>query len=401
MRRAVIVDAVRSPFGRGRENGMLHSVHPVDLLADVVQAVVGRTGIDPGRIDDLIAGCAIPVGEQAGNIARHAALAAGLPESVPGTTVDRKCGSSLQALQFAAAGIVAGDYDAVVVGGVEMMGVVPMKANRLGRDDLGPRVRARYPDGLVSQFVAAELIAARFGVTREESDAWSLRSHRRAAAARHSGLLDRQVIPVTRPDGVVVGADEGIREDTTMERLAALPPVAQSNEMAARFPEIGWIVTAGSSSQVSDGASAALVVGDDVAERWGLEARASVVAGTAVGSDPLLMLTGVIPATERLLERTGLAIEDFDTVEVNEAFAPVVLAWLQETKADPDRVNPAGGAIALGHPAGASGCRLVATALDRLEAEGGRRALVTLCESGGMANAMVLERLATPLTLTR
>ena len=396
MRRAVIVDAVRSPFGRGRDSGALHAVHPVDLLADVVEAVVQRTGIDPDLVDDLIAGCAIPVGEQAGNIARHAALAAGLPESVPGTSVDRKCGSSLQALQFAAAGVVAGDYDAVVVGGVEMMGVVPMKANRLGRDDLGPRLRARYPDGLVSQFVAAELIAARWGVTREESDAWSARSHQRAGRARDNGFLARQIVPVTRPDGRVVTVDEGIRDDTTTERLAALPPVSHSEEMAARFPEIGWIVTAGSSSQVSDGASAALVVGEDVAERWGLAPRAAVVAGTAVGSDPLLMLTGVIPATERILQRTGFAIEDFTTVEVNEAFAPVVLAWLAETKADPDRVNPHGGAIALGHPAGASGCRLVATALDTLEAEGGRHGLITLCESGGMANAMVLERLTHP-----
>jgi len=393
VRRAVIVDAVRSPFGRGRDSGALHDVHPVDLLAGVVDALLQRTGIDPDRVDDLIAGCAIPVGEQAGNIARHAALAAGLPESVPGTSVDRKCGSSLQALQFAAAGVVAGDYDAVVVGGVEMMGVVPMKANRLGRDDLGPRLRSRYPDGLVSQFVAAELIAARWGVTREESDAWSARSHQRAARARDSGFLAREIVPVTRPDGRVVTVDEGIRDDTTIERLAALPPVSHSDEMAARFPEIGWIVTAGSSSQVSDGASAALVVGEDTAERWGLTPRAAVMAGTAVGSDPLLMLTGVIPATERILQRTGFAIEDFATVEVNEAFAPVVLAWLAETKADPDRVNPHGGAIALGHPAGASGCRLVATALDTLEAEGGRHGLITLCESGGMANAMVLERL--------
>jgi acetyl-CoA acyltransferase len=401
MRRAVIVDAVRSPFGRGRESGALHSVHPVDLLATVVETLVRRTGVDPERIDDLIAGCAIPVGEQAGNIARHAALAAGLPETVPGTSVDRKCGSSLQALQFAAAGIVAGDYDAVVVGGVEMMGVVPMKANRLGRDDLGPRLRARYPDGLVNQGVAAELIAARWGVTREESDAWSVRSHQRAAQARDSGLLARQIVPVTRTDGTVVATDEGIRDGATTERLAALAPVFHDDAMATRFPEIGWVVTAGSSSQVSDGASAALVVGEDVAERWGLEPRAAVVAGTAVGSDPLLMLTGVIPATERLLARTGFAIADFDTVEVNEAFAPVVLAWLHETKADPERVNPAGGAIAIGHPAGASGCRLVATALGTLQAEGGRHALVTLCESGGMANAMVLERLASPLTLTR
>ena len=392
-RRAVIVDALRSPFGKGRPNGALAPVHPVDLLALTVEALVEQTGLDPGRVDDLIAGCAIPVGEQAGNIARHAALAAGLPEQVPGTTVDRKCGSSQQALQFAAQGIVAGDLDVVIVGGVDMMGTVPMKANRLGRDDLGPRLRARYPEGLGHQGIGAELIAARWKISRDDSDAWSLRSHQRALAARHSGFLDHQIVPVPRPDGRIVSADEGIRPDTTAEALAALPPAFFDAARADRWPEIGWVVTAGSSSQVSDGASAALVVGDDVADALGVTPRAAIVAGAVVGSDPILMLTGPIPATARVVARSGLSLSAIDLFEVNEAFASVVLAWLAETDVDPERVNPHGGAIALGHPPGASGCRLLATLLDGLDDVNGRYGLVTMCESGGMANATVIERL--------
>jgi acetyl-CoA acyltransferase len=391
-RRAVVVEAVRTPFGRGRPDGALAGVHPVDLLAGLLVETLGRTGVDPGRVDDVIVGCAIPVGEQAGNIARHAVLAAGLPEQVPGTTIDRKCGSSQQALTFAAHGIIAGEYDVVLVGGVEMMGAVPMKANRLDRDDLGPRLRARYPDGPVHQGVAAERIAARWGISRQECDAFALESHRRAAAARDSGFLDRQVVPVERPDGVSIRSDEGIRDDTDAAALARLKPAFFDSAAAARFPEIGWVVTAGSSSQVSDGASAALIVGDDVAERLGLAPRAAVVAGTVVGDDPRYLLTGVIPATARVLDRCGLGIDDLDTIEVNEAFAPVVLAWLADTKADPARVNPRGGAIAVGHPAGASGLRLVATVIDELASGGGRYGLVTMCESGGMANATVLER---------
>jgi acetyl-CoA acyltransferase len=392
-RRALIVDAVRSPFGRGRAGGALAPVHPVDLLATVFEALVARTGIDPARIDDVIAGCAIPVGEQAGNVARHAALAAGLPESVPGTTVDRKCGSSQQALQFAAQAVAAGDADAVLVGGVDMMGTVPMKANRLGRDDLGPRLRARYPDGLGHQGIAAELIAARWKLGREECDAWSLRSHRRAAAARDSGFFDRQVIPIPRPDGTVVTADEGIRAGATLDGLAGLRPAFHDEAAARRWPEIDWVVTAGSSSQISDGASAALVVAEDAADRLGLVPRAAVVAGAVVGTDPILMLTGPMPATEKALARAALPLSAIDLFEVNEAFAPVVLAWLADTAADPERVNAYGGAIALGHPPGASGCRLVATVLDGLDAVNGRYGLVTMCESGGMANATVVERL--------
>ncbi|HZQ77472.1 MAG TPA: thiolase family protein [Acidimicrobiia bacterium] len=393
-RRALIVDAVRSPFGRGRPTGALAPVHPVDLLAAVFDELVTRTGIDPVRIDDVITGCAIPVGEQAGNIARHAALAAGLPESVPATTVDRKCGSSQQALQFAAAVIAAGEADAVLVGGVDMMGIVPMKANRLGRDDLGPRLRARYPEGLGHQGIAAELIAARWKLSRDACDAWSLRSHHRAAAARQTGFLARQIVPVGRPDGTVVEADEGIREDATAEALAGLAPAFHSEEAARRWPEIAWVVTAGSSSQVSDGASAALVVAEDAVDRLGVVPRAAVVAGAVVGGDPILMLTGPIPSTDKVLGRAGLPLSAIDHFEVNEAFAPVVLAWLAETAADPERVNPYGGAIALGHPPGASGCRLIATVLDGLDEVNGRYGLVTMCESGGMANATVVERLA-------
>ncbi|MCA1841843.1 MAG: thiolase family protein, partial [Actinobacteria bacterium] len=377
-----------------RPDGALATVHPVDLLAGLFVELVERTGVEPSRIDDVIAGCAIPVGEQAGNVARHAALAAGLPEHVPGTTIDRKCGSSQQALTFAAHGIIAGEYDVVLAGGVEMMGVVPMKANRLGRDDLGPRLRARYPEGLVHQGISAELIAARWCISREECDAIALRSHRLAAKARDSGFLDRQIVAVERSDGQRVTRDEGIRDDTTEAALGGLPPAFHDPAAAQRFPEISWVVTAGSSSQVSDGASAALLVGDDTAERLGLTPRAAMVHGAVIGDDPLLMLTGIIPATARVLARTGLGIDAMDVIEVNEAFAPVVIAWLSETKAEPDRVNPHGGAIAIGHPAGASGIRLVANVLDGLDATDGRYGLVTMCESGGMANATVLERLS-------
>ncbi len=393
-RRAVVVDVVRSPFAKGKDTGALVGVHPVDLLAGVLAALRERTGIDPGRIDDVIAGCVLPVGEQSGNVARHAVLAAGWPETVPATTIDRKCGSAQQALQFAAQAIVAGEQDAVIAAGVDMMSTVPMKANRLGRDELGPRLRGRYPDGMVRQGISAELIAARWGLGREECDAWSVRSHRRAAAAVEAGDLTHQIQPVTRPDGTVVDRDEGIRAESSMETLARLKPAFRDEAMAERYPEIDWVVTAGSSSQVSDGAAAALVVAEDVAERWGLRPRAAVVRGVVVGVDPVLMLHGVIPATERVLARTGLAIDDIDVAEVNEAFAPVVLAWLKETGADPERVNVHGGAIAFGHPVGASGGRLLATLLDGLEGRHGRYGLLTMCESGGMANATVLERLS-------
>ena len=393
-RRAVVVDVVRTPFTKGKDTGALFGVHPVDLLAGVLVALQERTGLDPAHVEDVIAGCVLPVGEQSGNIARHAVLAAGWPQEVPATTLDRKCGSAQQALQFAAQAVAAGEQDVVVAAGIDMMSTVPMKANRLGRDELGPRLRSRYPDGLVRQGISAELIAARWGIGRADCDEWSLRSHSRAAAAHQAGSLEAQISPVVRPDGAVVAVDEGIRADTSLEALARLKPAFHDEQAAQRHPELGWVVTAGSSSQVSDGACAALVMAEEVAEARGLSPRAAVVRGTVVGVDPILMLHGVIPATERVLARTGLTIDDIDVAEVNEAFAPVVLAWLQETKADPERVNVHGGAIAFGHPVGASGGRLLATLLDALEGRQGRYGLLTMCESGGMANATVLERLS-------
>ena len=384
---AVIVDAVRSPFGKGRESGVLSTVHPVDLLADILVALVERTGVDPGSIDDVIAGCGIPVGEQGGNIARHALLAAGFPESVPGVSIDRKCGSSQQAVHFAAQGIMAGAYDTVLACGVEMMSVVPMKANRIGRDSTGPRLARRYPDGLVPQGISAELIAAKWGLGREALDRYALRSHQLAADARADGRLTREIIPVG-----AAADDEGIRPDTSLEKLAGLRPAFAAEEWPRRFPEIGWVVTAGNSSPVSDGASAVLVMSEVRAATLGLAPRAYVRHFAVGGDDPIFMLTGIIPATAKVLSRAGMSIDDIDVFEVNEAFASVVLAWLAETGADPERVNPRGGAIAFGHPVGASGGRLMASAVNALDESGGRYALVVMCESGGMANATILER---------
>ncbi len=387
-RRAVIVEAVRSPFTKGKEGGALAAVHPVDLFAKTLQALITRTGIAPDRIDDLIAGCVIQVGEQAANIARQAWLAAGLPPSVPGVTIDRKCGSAQQAIDFAAQGIIAGAYDLVVAGGVEMMSRVPMKANRLGKDNLGPMFHAVYPEGLVHQGISAELIAARWRLGRPALDAFALRSHRRAAAAAARGSLEQEIEPI---EGV--SRDEGIRADSSIERLAALKTSFEDPAMAARFPEIRWSVTAGNASQVSDGASAILLAEEKVAERLGLRARAALSHFAVAGDDPIMMLTGIIPATRKLLNRAAIGIDDIDRFEVNEAFASVVLAWLDETGADPERVNVDGGAIAFGHPVGASGGRLMMSLVRGLEESGGRRGLVTMCESGGMANATLIERL--------
>lgn len=389
---ALVVDAIRTPVGRGRPDGALQGVHPVDLLAGALGALVTRLGVDPGEVDDVVAGCGIPAREQAGNIARHAVLAAGWPASVPGMTVDRKCGSAQQALHLAAQAVASGAQDVVVACGVEMMGTVPMRADRQGADSQGPRLRARWPDGLVHQGISAELIAARWGLNREDCDDFAARSQQRAAAARAAGLLERQIVPVVTERGTVT-ADEGIREGTTRDGLARLRPAFLDEATAARFPEIRWVVTAGSSSQVSDGAAAALVVSERGARRLGLEGRARVVAGTVVGDDPIMMLTGPIPATGKVLARAGLTLADLDAIEVNEAFAPVVLAWQAEYGADPELLNAWGGAIAYGHPVGASGGRLLATLLDVLDHRDGRYGLVTMCEGGGMANATVLERL--------
>jgi len=385
-RRAVIVDLVRSPFGRGRPGGALAGWHPVDLYARILQALVRRTGIDPALVEDVITGCVIQVGEQAANIGRQAVLAAGFPVTVPAVTLDRKCGSAQQAMDFAAQGVIAGAYDLVIAGGVEVMGLIPMKTNRMGRDNLGPMHHARYPDGMVNQGISAELIAAKWGIGRAAMDAFALRSHQRADAARAVVAGDIEAL-----DGV--SADEGIRADTSAAKLAALRPAYEDAALADRFPQIGWGVTAGNASQVTDGAGAMLIAEESVARRLGLIPRAAIRAFAVVGDDPILMLTGVIPATRKLLARAGLALADIDAFEVNEAFASVVLAWAQDLGADMDRVNRYGGAIALGHPVGASGVRLTGNLLRALEQTGGRLGLQTMCESGGMANATLLERM--------
>jgi acetyl-CoA acyltransferase len=385
--RPVIVDVVRTPFARGRPSGALSGIHPVDLLAHAVEAVVTRNGVDPGTVDDVIVGCGIPAGEQAGNVARHAWLAAGFPESVPGVTIDRKCGSSQQAVHFAAQGVIAAAYDVVVAGGVEMMSVVPMKSNRMGRDVHGRRFRQRYRDGLVPQGISAELIAAKWNLGRRELDDYALRSHRRADAARRDGRLAAEIVAVEEVD-----RDEGIRSDTSSEKLAALRPAFEDEVYSHRFPQIQWVVTAGNSSQVSDGASALLVMSEERAEALGLRPRGFVTHFSVAGDDPIFMLTGIIPASHKVLERAGMSMEDIDFFEVNEAFASVVLAWAQETGADLERVNVNGGAIAFGHPVGASGGRLVASLINTLEERNARYGMVVMCESGGMANATIVER---------
>ena len=393
-RRAVIVDVCRSPFGRGRENGCLAGVHPVDLYAEVIASLLRRTGIDPALVEDVITGCVIQVAEQAGNIGRQAALAAGLPESVPAVTLDRKCGSAQQAIDFAAQGVIAGAYDVVIAGGVEMMGTVPMRINRMGKDSEGPRFKARYPQGLIHQGISADLIAARYALSREAQDRYALRSNLLAAADVTDSARDIVPIDVPQADGSVkrVTRDEGIRADSSYEKLQSLKTPFEDAAMLARFPEIRWSVTAGNASQVSDGASALLIMEEKTAERLGLVPRAAVTHFAVMGDDPLMMLTGVIPATRKLLKRAGLGIDQIDAFEVNEAFASVVLAWQQATGADPERVNAFGGAIAIGHPVGASGGRLMANLLRVLEAKNGRYGLQTMCESGGMANATLIER---------
>jgi acetyl-CoA acyltransferase len=388
---AYVVDVVRTPFGRGRESGVLAAEHPVDLLSTVLVSLQERTGIDPRVIEDAIVGCVQQVGEQAGNIARHAVLASGWPVTVPGVTLDRKCGSFQQALHFAAATVASGQMDVIAVGGVEMMSRIPMKLNRLDRDELGPRFRAAMPEGLVGQGISAELIAARWGIDRRAMDEFAATSHQRAARSRDAGLLSRDIVPVAT-GGASVSVDEGIRDTTTADVLAGLKPAFERPGFAERFPEIQWGVTAGNSSQITDGAAAALVVSERALSTYGLTPRAQVVATSVVGDDPILMLAGVIPATHRVLERAGMTVEQMDTVEVNEAFASVVLAWQAEFGVDTESVNPWGGAIAFGHPVGASGGRLLAQLVGRLEETGGRYGLWTMCESGGMANATILER---------
>ncbi|MEW2042064.1 thiolase family protein, partial [Streptomyces sp. NPDC005534] len=376
MRDAVIVEAVRTPVGKGRPNGSLAHVHPVELLAHTLRTLVERTGIDPALIDDVVGGTVDQVGEQAMNTTRYAALSAGFPESVPATTVDRQCGSSQQAVHFAAQGVMAGAYDIVVACGVESMSRVPMWSNvPAGKDPFGPGVAERYPEGLVPQGISAELIAAKWGITRERMDAYAVGSHRKAAQAWDSGLFDAEVAPL---DGVT--RDESVRPGSTPETLAGLKPAYYDAGFGDRFPQIDWSVTAGNASPINDGASAVLIMSGETAERLGLRPLARLHSFAVTGSDPLLMLTGVIPATEKVLRRAGLDLGDIDLFEVNEAFAAVVLAWQQETGADLSKVNVNGGAIAIGHPLGASGTRLTTTLVHAMRARGARYALQTMCE---------------------
>jgi acetyl-CoA acyltransferase len=387
---AVIAEAVRTPSGKGKRGGALSGVHPVDLLATAIEALITRTGLDPALVEDVIAGCAQQVGEQSGNIARNASLAAGLPESVPATTINRQCGSSQQAATFAAQGVMAGGYDIVIAAGVESMSAVPLGSSR--PTSLGQRNAARYPGGLVHQGISAELVAARWKLDRDQLDAYSAESHRRAAATAAAGGFAGEIVPVPTQAGPA-SADETVRAGTTASALAALRPSFRTDEMAARFPEIGWEITPGNSSPLTDGASAVLIMSQDAARRLGLRPRARFHAFSVVGDDPLMMLTGPIPATHKVLARSGLSLDDIDAYEVNEAFAPVPLAWAAEFGADPARLNPRGGAIALGHPLGSSGTRLLTTLLNHLEQTGGRYGLQAMCEAGGMANATIIERL--------
>jgi len=391
MTTAVIVDAVRT--AGGKRNGKLRNWHAVDLASEPLRALQQRNDLDPALVDDVIMGCVMQVSEQSLNVGRNAVLAAGWPESVPATTVDRQCGSSQQAIHFAAQGVMAGAYDVVVAAGVEAMTHTPMGSSVV-RDfgfPFGPRVKERYAErgGLVGQGISAEMIADEWGISRGDLDAFSVRSHHNAARATAEGRFDNEIVPVPvhNDDGAdtdeLLMADEGIRPDSTPETLAGLKPA---------FKEDGK-VTAGNSSQITDGASAVLIMSEEKAAALGLTPRARFCAFAVVGVDPVTMLTGPIPATRKALERAKLTIDDIDLVEINEAFASVVLAWEKEVHPDMERVNVNGGAIALGHPLGASGAKLAATLLNELERTGGRYGLLTMCEGGGLANATVIERL--------
>jgi len=393
MRDAVIVDAVRTPIGKGKPGGALHGVHPVALLGGTIAALIERTGLDPKLVDDVIGGTVSQVGEQAYNTTRWAALSAGLPESVPATTIDRQCGSSQQAVHFAAQGIISGAYDVVIAAGVESMSRVPMGSAVLpGTDPFGPDIARRYPDGLVPQGISAELIAAKWSLSRTELDEFAATSHQRAAAAHARGQFDSQIVPVSTANGLV-STDESVRPGTTTEVLAGLRPAFANDEMARRFPQINWSVTAGNSSPINDGAAALLIMSSEKAAQLGLRPLARLHSFAVVGDDPLMMLTAVIPATEKVLRRSGLSLSDIDLFEVNEAFSSVVLAWQRETGADLDRVNVNGGAIALGHPLGGSGARIMTTLVNALHQRGARYGLQTMCEAGGLANATILEAL--------
>ncbi|NUU23540.1 MAG: acetyl-CoA C-acyltransferase [Streptomycetaceae bacterium] len=378
MRDAVIVEAVRTAVGK--RNGGLSAVHPADLSAVVLGALADRTGLDPRVVDDVVWGCVSQVGDQSSNIGRYAVLAAGWPETIPGTTVNRACGSSQQALDFAAQAVMSGQQDVVVAGGVEVMSRVPLGAARAEGMPYGPRALARYDGFSFNQGISAEKIAQKWGFGRTQLDEFSALSHERAAAAQDAGAFDAQIVP-TPVDGAEVTRDEGIRRGTSVEKLAGLKPA---------FVDDG-VIHAGNSSQISDGAAALLVTTSEKARELGLTPIARYHSGAVTGADPVLMLTGPIPATEKVLRKAGVALADVGVFEVNEAFAPVPLAWLAETGADPALLNPLGGAIALGHPLGASGAVLMTRMLHHMRDHGIRYGLQTMCEGGGTANATLVE----------
>jgi acetyl-CoA acyltransferase len=385
MRETVIVEAVRTPVGK--RNGGLSTMHAADLSAIVLTELVERTGIDPDIIDDVVWGCVSQVGDQSSNIGRYAVLAAGWPERIPGTTINRACGSSQQALDFAAQAVMSGQQDVVVAGGVEVMSRVPLGSARASGQPYGPKVLARYDDFSFNQGLSAEMIAKKWGFSRTRLDEYSALSHERAAAAQDNGAFTDQIVPVFATqgdDGAVVAADEGIRRGTTVEKLAGLKPA---------FDDAG-VIHAGNSSQISDGAAALLVTTSEIAIELGLTPLVRYTAGAVTGADPVLMLTGPIPATEKVLSKAGVSISDIGAFEVNEAFAPVPLAWLAETGADQHLLNPLGGAIALGHPLGASGAVLMTRMAHHMRDKGIRYGLQTMCEGGGTANATIVELVA-------
>ncbi len=397
MAEAVIVDAIRTPMGK--RNGKLSGFHPADLAGEVLKALSDRNDLDPALVEDVIMGCVMQVGAQAVNIGRNAVLASGWPESVPATTVDRQCGSSQQSAHFAAQGVMAGAYDVVVAAGVEVMSMVPMGSSFMTPNTgmpFGPAMGLRYADrgGLVPQGTSAEMIAEKWNLSRGDLDAYGARSQQFAAKAREEGRFEREILPVlAKPIDKETGKlietdelfseDEGIRPDTTVETLANLKPAFKAD----------GVVTAGNSSQITDGASAVLIMSEEKANELGMTPRARFHSFSLAGVDPIFMLTGPIPATEKVLERSGLSMDDIDLVEINEAFASVVLAWEKELHPDMDKVNVNGGAIALGHPLGCSGARLMTTLLHELERTGGRYGLQTMCEGGGLANATIIERI--------
>ena len=397
MHEAVILDAVRTPVAKGKPGGALYETHPVDMTAHVLRALVERNGIDPAQIDDVITGVVGQAGDQALNLARNASLAAGFPESVPATTVDRQCGSAQQAAHFGAQGVMAGAYDLVLAAGVESMSRVPMGSALMGRNPFGEEFLERYPGGLIPQGIAAERIALKWGFSRGELDALALRSHELAAAAEDAGAFASEIVSIPVPDGAggtrLFDRDEGIRRGTTMEALAGLKPAFFDTAWEERFPGLPWVITAGNSSPINDGASAVLISSAEKAKELGLRPRARFHTFAVTGDDPLMMLTAVIPVTFKAIERSGLSLDDIDLFEVNEAFASVVAAWQAETGVPWGKVNVNGGAMSIGHPLGSSGTRLMGTLLNALEQREARYGMQVMCEAGGLANATIIERI--------